>query len=101
MLNKDGILCYIAPSSWLSSVAGCNLRSYVRVHRTLEAIIDLGHYQPFNATAYTLIARFRKGLKRTDFEYFTYDGITRRNVFQERLSFEEVDIAVNFYLASP
>ena len=101
MLNKDGVLCYIAPSSWLSSVAGSNLRSYIRAHRTLEAVIDLGHYQPFNATAYTLIARFRKAGKRASFEYYTYDGTTRSNVFQEKLSFEEVDIAGNFYLAAP
>ena len=101
MLNKDGVLCYIAPSSWLSSVAGSNLRAYIRTNRTLEAVIDLGHYQPFNATAYTLIARFKKAGRRSSFEYYTYDGVTRSNVFQEKLSFEEVDIAGNFYLAAP
>lgn len=101
MLNKDGILCYITPSSWLSSVAGGNLRAYIRTYRNLEAVIDLGHYQPFNATAYTLIARFKKSVKRDWFEFYSYDGETRNAVFQEKLLFDEVDISGNFYLAKP
>ncbi len=101
MLSPGGILCYITPSSWLSSVAGSNLRAYVRMCRNLTAVIDLGHFQPFNATAYTLIASFQKNRCGNSFDYYTFDGKTLRNVFQEKLSFEEVDIDGNFYLASP
>ncbi len=101
MLNKEGVLCYITPSSWLSSVAGSNLRNYIRVHRNLLAVIDIGHFQPFNATAYTLIALFKKNAKNDAFDYYVFDGNTKTNVFKETLSFEEVDIDGNFYLASP
>ena len=101
MMANDGVLCYITPSSWLSSVAGANLRNYIRVHRNLEAVIDIGHYQPFNATAYTLIAYFRKGKKNFTFDYYVFDGDSKRNVFKERLTYEDIDIDGNFYLAAP
>lgn len=59
MINGTGKLCYITPSSWLSSVAATNMRKYVMQHRTLAGLIDLGHQQVFeNVTAYTMIALF-------------------------------------------
>ena len=55
MLSQTGRLCYIAPSSWINSLAGKNMRDYVRENGCLCGVVDLGHYQPFDATAYTAI----------------------------------------------
>ncbi len=101
MLSPEGVLCYITPSSWLTSVAGSSLRSYIRKYRSLEAVIDLGHFQPFNATTYTLIACFKKAKHGDSFDYYTFDGSTLSNQFCEKLTFKDVDIAGNFYLAKP
>lgn len=101
MLAPKGTLCYITPSSWLSSVAGHNLRNHIRIRRNLEAVIDLGHFQPFNATAYTLIACFKNNLRNETFDYYVFEGKTRRKKYKETLSFKDIDIDGKFYLASP
>lgn len=100
MLRPQGKLCYIAPSSWLSSLAGSDLRRYIRKNRNLVGVIDLAHYQPFDATAYTLIALFQKGMVSDSFAYYSYDGEAKQKCFISDLTFQEVDIMGNFYLAS-
>ena len=47
MLSKDGLMCLITPSSWLSSKAGNHLRKYINHYKNLTGFIDLGHFQPF------------------------------------------------------
>ncbi|MGI5846893.1 MAG: Eco57I restriction-modification methylase domain-containing protein [Candidatus Cryptobacteroides sp.] len=101
MLNDSGKLCYITPSSWLSSLAGTNFRKYIRRNRNLVGLIDLGHYQPFKATAYTLIALFQKGIKTNTIAYYDYDGDKQARTFISNLSYEQLDIFGNFYLSSP
>ena len=73
MLKKGGKLCYIAPSSWFNSLAGHNMREFARESGWLREIVDLGHFQPFNATTYTAIVLFEKTPGRT-FAYKTYNG---------------------------
>ena len=61
MLNETGKMCYITPSSWLTSLAGQKMRDYVIENRNLEYIEDYGHYQLFeNATTYVAITIFGK-----------------------------------------
>lgn len=74
MLSDSGVLCYITPSSWLNSVAGMNMRDYVRANRCLRGIVDLGHYQPFDAMAYTAIVTLCRGNGGSGFLYSTYGG---------------------------
>ena len=74
MLAPSGYLCYIAPSSWLSSLAGSNMRQYIKRNKNLLGVIDLEHFQPFKATAYTLIALFQNGASRAEFDYYKYNG---------------------------
>ena len=80
MLSKDGVMCLITPSSWLSSKAGMNLRTYIKQHKNLSGLIDLEHFQPFEATTYTLISRFQKPHSSEKIEYNNYDGnnLTKR-----------------------
>ena len=74
MLHENGHLCFITASSWLNSLAGANMRKYIATNRCLKAVVDLGHFQPFNATTYTAIAHFVKGKKFDEIEYSHYNA---------------------------
>jgi len=99
MLREGGTLCYITPGSWLNSVAGRSLRQYILLRRNLCSVIDLGHFQPFKTTTYTLISLFRKGRRGPDFEYYAYDPVRQRKRFVDRIPFDEAHISGNFYLS--
>lgn len=99
MLRDGGTLCYITPSSWINSVAGQSLRRYILQNRSLKSVIDLGHFQPFKSTTYTLISLFRKGCGGAGFEYNTYDSAESRKRFVDTIPFDEVNIGDAFYLA--
>ncbi len=99
MLKEGGHLCYITPSSWLNSVAGANLRDYIRKNRNLISLIDLAHYQAFRVTTYTLISHFRKGINTDNFAYYEYDIENRDKKYIETLCINEIDINGYFYLA--
>lgn len=61
MLNDNGTMCYITPSSWFTSLAGQKMRDYVMETRYLQIVHDFGHAQVFeNATTYVSICVFRK-----------------------------------------
>ena len=99
MLSKDGVMCLITPSSWLSSKAGNNLRKYIKQHKNLSGLIDLEHYQPFEATTYTLISRFQNSKHLENIEYNNFDENLLTKYFQSNLSLEEISIGDYFYLS--
>ncbi len=99
MLSDDGVLCYIAPSSWINSLAGKNMRDYVRDNQCLRGIVDLGHYQPFDATAYTAIVTLCRGDGGREFDYGVYDGAHRVRKTC-RLSYDEAFFADALYLGN-
>lgn len=99
MLKDGGKLCYITPSSWLNSVAGGVMRDYIRRNHNLVSLIDLEHFQAFNATTYTLISLFEKAKRRDKFSYCVFDSQTLGKKHIENLSFSEIDINSYFYLA--
>jgi adenine-specific DNA-methyltransferase len=88
MLNGNGKLVYITPNSFYSSVAGDEFRHYIISNKNLYAIYDLGHYQPFQATAYTTVCAFDLSKKFEYFAYSTYDKSGKVR-FQENLKLEE------------
>jgi adenine-specific DNA-methyltransferase len=90
MLNEKGKLGYISPSSFLNSTAGKELRGYIKNERTLSTLIDLGHYQPFKATTYTLISVFENGTKNETINYCGYNEVTLSPEFVSTLSYEDV-----------
>ncbi|MCL2578052.1 MAG: SAM-dependent methyltransferase [Defluviitaleaceae bacterium] len=55
MLNSSGVLGYISPSSLYNSVAGSDMRKHLISDRNIKAVVDLKHFQPFEATTYTTI----------------------------------------------
>ena len=99
MLKNGGKLCYIKPSSWINSVAGANLRNYILVYHNLLAVIDLGHYQAFKATTYTMISLFQKGANNNSFEYYDYNPSKLDKEYICNIPFDEVSINGYFYLA--
>lgn len=100
MLNKSGKLCYITPSSWLSSVAATNMRNYVMASRFLVGLIDLGHFQAFeNATTYTMIALFDKCHKVNNIDYYTYSEISHDKEYVDSFTYEAMCINNCFYVA--
>lgn len=73
-LKDGGVLCYITPSSWLSSASGKNMRDYILENKTLSAVVDFGHTQIFdNAQTYTLVALF-KNKPCDSISYQEYNG---------------------------
>ena len=99
MLAKGGLMCLITPSSWLGSLAGTHLRQYIHIHQNLSGVIDLEHFQPFEATTYTFISRFSKSKKNSHIDYYTFDGEKLNAKFQEKLSYSDIQIGKNFYFS--
>ena len=74
-LNENGTLCYITPSSWLSSASGKKMRDYVLENKNLYAVVDFEHTQVFdNAQTYSIITLFHKGEKQDEVVYNLYEN---------------------------
>ena len=99
MLAKDGTMCLITPNSWLSSKAGQHLRDYIIHHHNLSRVIDLEHFQPFEATTYTFISCFSKAKKFNHIDYYVLDDSKNDKIFQDTLSYSDVLIGQNIYFS--
>lgn len=101
MLAPYGELCYITPSSWLTSVAAQAFRMHIVQQQNLIELIDLEHFQAFqNATTYTLISHFRAAEHDGNFNYYVFDGATHCRFFIERLNVKGIYLDSCFYLGS-
>ena len=59
LLNKDGRLGFIAPSSWTANQYGEGLRNFIQQGRHLWGWVEFGSYQVFDeATTYTALQFF-------------------------------------------
>lgn len=78
MLNDKGVMVYITPSSWTTSMAGENLREYIINNNLLNAVIDFKSDKVFEgATTFTLISCFSK--KRGEKNVIVYHGNAKEN----------------------
>ena len=101
MLNQNGRLCYITPSSWLTSLAATNMRKHFFRHQNLVCLIDLGHFQAFDGvTTYTLIALIEKGIQTKTVAYYRYDSTVKDRVLVDNLPLREMYIRNKIYLAN-
>lgn len=100
MLNKTGILCYITPSSFFTSVAGTNMRNYLINNQILESICDLKHFQPFNAITYTTIVCINKTLKSNNVKYYEFDEQKLIQYPVSELELSDYFINTNFYFST-
>lgn len=97
MLTDTGILCYIAPSSWTNSIAGHRMREHLRKNGCLRSFVDLGHFQPFNATVYTAIVTLTRGNTERIFSYKVYEAPSKIK-FIEHLVYDDVFFDDALYL---
>ena len=99
MLSPNGILGYITPSSFFNSVAGEYMRKVFVEENLLDAIVDLKHFQAFNATTYTTIAVLKKGREKKQTSYYGYDENNLIPFFIDDLSPSDYYISGKFYFA--
>jgi adenine-specific DNA-methyltransferase len=100
-MKRDGKLCYITPSSWLSSLAATNMRKYITVNRKLIGLIDLEHFQAFEgATTYTLISYFDNKNSNDNVAYYIYEEDKKEKRFVDNLTLREMMIGNDFYISS-
>lgn len=100
MLNNTGILTYITPSSFFTSVAGYKMRRYLTDHYLLESVCDLKHFQPFNSTTYTAIICINKNVKNKNINYFEFDKQKLLPLPIEKLKINDYVINNQFYFAT-
>lgn len=98
MLKSGGILSYITASSYYNSLAGSNLRNYIKKTQSLYRILDLGHYNPFEEITYTTITCIEKNKKRDEIEYFSYDLTSKKPESKGFISYDELFINDNIIL---
>ncbi|MBP8708154.1 MAG: N-6 DNA methylase [Caldisericia bacterium] len=99
MLNKNGILCYITPNSFYNSLAGSQLRKYIKENRCMELIMDLGHYQPFSVITYTTICKIHKSKTFDNCKYYKYDLKTGIPKYICSISYNDLFIDNNIVLS--
>jgi adenine-specific DNA-methyltransferase len=90
MMNRTGKMCMITPSSCLRSKAGDYFRKFIFKERSLKAVVDLGHFQPFEATTYTIITFFENGSKNNSIEYYDYNEDEKKPDRTESLDYSEI-----------
>jgi len=72
VLNKTGVLGYITPNNYFTSLSGIHLRKYLSQNKVIDKIIDFNHLKVFEAQTYTCIT-FLSKVKR---KYFLYERIS-------------------------
>ena len=100
MLNKNGVLGYITPSSFFNSLAGNYMRKFFVQENLLEKLVDLKHFQAFNATTYTTIVILNKKHNSKESEYYQFDEKNRIPYFVETLTPDDYYISGNFYFSA-
>lgn len=100
MLNQTGVLGYITPSSFFTSVAGKRLREKIVVDNLLAKLVDLKHRQVFDATTYsaiTVLTSCRKPGSET--EYFKLTDNDKTSLI-ERLTPSDFYVDGKFYFST-
>lgn len=100
MLNKTGILCYITPSSFFTSIAGTTMRNYYNKNKLLESVCNLKHFQPFNSITYTAIICLNKSKENIEVKYSEFNEKDRKIQFIANLKQEDYIINGNYYFSS-
>ena len=101
MMSPNGKLCYITPSSWINSVAGDNFRHYIAANKNLMRLIDLQHFQAFEAaTTYTMISLFNAEGNCAKFSYEIFDEVRKTPEPIDYLSIDDILFGNSFILGS-
>lgn len=71
IMRADGILGYITPNNYFTSLAGVQLRDYLQSNRLIEKVIDFNHLKLFQAQTYTCVTFLKKNKK----EFLCYERV--------------------------
>lgn len=99
MLKKEGILGYITPSSFFNSLAATQMRQHFVKNKLLKKLVDLKHFQAFNATTYTAISILQKDSTSNNTEYYQFDSQNLKPIYVDTLKAYDFYIANNFYFS--
>ncbi len=92
ILNKNGILGYITPNNYFTSLAGKDLRQFLQEKKWIKRIIDFNHLRVFeDATTYTCIT-FLDKIEKENFEFSRVEDI---NLFSklDNLSYSKINFS--------
>lgn len=65
LLKPNGILGYITPNNYFTSIAGESLRQFLQNGRHIRKVLDFGHRRVFDAQTYTAITFLTKAPQTT------------------------------------
>lgn len=99
MLNKNGILGYISPSSYFNSLAGKFMRLHLVNNNLLDKIVDLKHFQAFTATTYTTITILKNNRNHKTTDYYQFEKKNNFPYYVDTLSVDDYYICDNFYFS--
>ncbi len=99
MLNENGTLGYITPSSYFNSIAGAYMRNYLAQEKLLKSVVDLKHFQAFDATTYTAITILTKGKENQSVDYYRFNEKNLIPYYVETVEPDDYQIAGNYYFA--
>lgn len=99
MLNVNGILGYITPSSFFNSLAGKYMRLHLVNNNLLDKIVDLKHFQAFTATTYTTITILKNNRQYNTTDYYQFEDKNNFPYYVDTLSIDDYYISDNFYFA--
>lgn len=100
MLNKNGVLGYITPSSFFNSVAGNSMRKYFVSNKLLQKVVDLKHFQAFDAVTYTTIIILSNSKNSEYVEYYEFDNNTHLPVYIDNLKPDDFYIMEKFFFSN-
>jgi len=94
LMKSNGILGYITPNNYFTSLAGVPLRKYLVSNKLIEKIIDFNHLKLFEAQTYTCIT-FLKNCKKEFFYYErinTYEDLENlKNIHFSKINYPELN----------
>jgi len=99
MLNEHGTLCYINPSSIFNSVAASTARKYLVAEKLIKKVVDLKHYQPFEAITYTAVLVLSKDNQGNTADYYEYDTANDKINFIDNIEYDDFYINGSYYFA--
>ena len=101
MLNNNGILVYITPNSYFTSLAGKEMRQYFTENRLLDKIVDFRHYQVFKASVYSAITVLNKNKSDNTAEYYRFDEAAKESRLVRALKYNEFNSQKGFVFEKP
>jgi len=73
ILKEEGLLSYITPNNYFTSLAGIELREYLQSKTLIDKIVDFNHLKIFNAQTYTSVTFLTKRKK----DFFSYERVEK------------------------